>query len=174
MFEHFSTAFFIFVLYFTVMTALIFCFTVNYRWLLLQNIVVIVGSKTAAHLAMAAMAQQGTKRPLEDAVLPILTRSKLEFEIGVRFVVKGLPRKRLKRFSLGISFWIVCSVRKNEKDPMDLILLRSSWILVDGVPHYRVYFLSGKSREHLGNGYTLCFFTLLCADIFTNDVFRLV
>lgn len=139
----------------------------------------VIASKHCSHsrledCCMAAMAQQGTKRPLEDAVLPILTRSKLEFEIGVRFVVKGLPRKRLKRFSLGISFWIVCSVRKNEKDPMDLILLRSSWILVDGVPHYRVYFLSGKSREHLGNGYTLCFFTLLCADIFTNDVFRLV
>ena len=132
----------------------------------------VIASKHCSHsrledCCMAAMAQQGTKRPLEDAVLPILTRSKLEFEIGVRFVVKGLPRKRLKRFSLGISFWIVCSVRKNEKDPMDLILLRSSWILVDGVPHYRVYFLSGKSREHLGNGYTLCFFTLLCADIFT-------
>ena len=49
--------------------------------------------------------------------------------------------------SLGISFWTVCSVRKNEKDPMDLILHRSTWILVDGVPHYRVYYLSGKSRE---------------------------
>ena len=91
MFEHFSTTCLIFVLYFTVMTALIFLFH--------GKLPVIIASKHCSRLEDCstpghAMAEQGTKHPLEDAVLPILTRSKLEFEIGVRFVMKGLSKDK--------------------------------------------------------------------------------